>query len=79
MDVDELETSDEAYEPPRVDRENLAFIPYSSGTTGKPKGIANPHRAPVLSYLWRYGVGDYGPGDRCGFAIPFGLPVVPDE
>ena len=71
MDVDEPETPDEDSEPPRVDRENLAFIPYSSGTTGKPKGIANPHRAPVLSYLWRFGVSDYGPGDRVGCSVFF--------
>ena len=32
---------------PEVGQDNLAFISYSAGTTGKPKGIANPHRAPV--------------------------------
>ena len=71
MDADEPDTPNEAFEAPRVDRENLAFIPYSSGTTGKPKGIANPHRAPVLSYLWRFGVSDYGPGDRVGCSVFF--------
>ena len=71
MDVDEPGTPDEETGPQRVDRENLAFIPYSSGTTGKPKGIANPHRAPVLSYLWRFGVSDYGPGDRVGCSVFF--------
>src|ERR671916_316269 len=71
MDADEPEVPDGDYEPPRVDRENLAFIPYSSGTTGKPKGIANPHRAPVLSYLWRFGISDYAPGDRVGCNVFF--------
>jgi amino acid adenylation domain-containing protein/thioester reductase-like protein len=71
MDVDEPEVADEVADPAPVTRENLAFIPYSSGTTGKPKGIANPHRAPVLSYLWRYGVSDYGPGDRVGCSVFF--------
>ena len=71
MDADEPETPGRDLEPVRVDRENLAFIPYSSGTTGKPKGIANPHRAPVLSYLWRFGVSDYGPGDRVGCSVFF--------
>ena len=70
MDADESEGSGEL-DPPDVDRENLAFIPYSSGTTGKPKGIANPHRAPVLSYLWRYGISDYGPDDRVGCSVFF--------
>src|ERR671916_2261956 len=56
---------------PEVGQDNLAFISYSSGTTGKPKGIANPHRASVLSYLWRFGISDYGPGDRVGCNVFF--------
>ena len=44
--------------------ENLLFVAYSSGTTGKPKGVANPHRAAVRSYRWRFGLSDYHPGDR---------------
>jgi thioester reductase-like protein/amino acid adenylation domain-containing protein len=56
---------------PEIDQDNLAFVSYSSGTTGKPKGIANPHRAPVLSYLWRFDISDYGPGDRVGCNVFF--------
>ena len=56
---------------PEVGQDNLAFISYSAGTTGKPKGIANPHRAPVLSYLWRFGISDYEPGDRVGCNVFF--------
>jgi amino acid adenylation domain-containing protein/thioester reductase-like protein len=56
---------------PEIDQDNLAFVSYSSGTTGKPKGIANPHRAPVLSYLWRFGISDYAPGDRVGCNVFF--------
>ncbi len=51
--------------------ENLAFVSYSSGTTGKPKGIANPHRAAVRSYLWRFDVSDNGPGERVGCNVFF--------
>ena len=58
-------------EASEVGQENLAFVSYSSGTTGKPKGIANPHGAPVRSYLWRFGLGDYGPGDRVGCNVFF--------
>ena len=44
---------------------------YSSGTTGKPKGIANSHRAAVRSYVWRFGLSDYGEGDRVGCNVFF--------
>lgn len=54
-----------------TDTANLAFVSYSSGTTGKPKGIANSHRAAVRSYLWRFGVSDNGPGDRVGCNVFF--------
>ena len=55
----------------RVSQDDPAFVSYSAGTTGKPKGITNPHRAPVRSYLWRFGVSDYAPGDRVGCNVFF--------
>lgn len=58
-------------ESAQVTLDDLAFVSYSSGTTGKPKGIANPHRAPVRSYMWRFGISDYGPGDRVGCNVFF--------
>jgi non-ribosomal peptide synthetase component F len=42
--------------------DDLAFVVYTSGTTGKPKGILNPHRAPALSYAWRFTIDPIGPG-----------------
>jgi len=53
------------------DLERLAFVSYSSGTTGRPKGIANPHSAAVRSYNLRFGLSDLQPGDRVACNVFF--------
>lgn len=57
--------------PDDEDVERLAFVSYSSGTTGQPKGIANPHRAALVSYDARFRLRDLGPGDRVACNVFF--------
>jgi non-ribosomal peptide synthetase component F len=57
--------------PADDDLDRLAFVSYSSGTTGQPKGIANPHRAAVLSYNLRFQLSDLSPSDRVACNVFF--------
>ena len=55
----------------RVVDDSLAFIPYTSGTTGDPKGVMLTGSAIISSYLARYEFSSYGVGDRVACNIFF--------
>ena len=58
---------------PRVGRDNLAFLPYTSGTTGDPKGVMQTHGSVISSYFARYQFSSYTVGDRvaCNIFFPW--------
>lgn len=62
---DQLARASATLMPPPVAEWDVFTIPYTSGTTGKPKGVLVPHRSRVLS-LFGMAVeyGCYGPDDR---------------
>ena len=57
----------------RVDTGDLAFLPYTSGTTGPPKGVMQTSGGLISSYLARYTFSSYGVGDRvaCNIFFPW--------
>ncbi len=51
--------------PPQVDEWGTFTIPYTSGTTGRPKGVLVPHRSRILSmFAMAAEYGCYSPDDR---------------
>ena len=65
------QTRDDGNRAARVASDDLAFIPYTSGTTGDPKGVMLTGDAVVSSYFARYEYSSYGVGDRVGCNIFF--------
>ena len=61
--------------PPKVDPtgDSLAFIPYTSGTTGDPKGVMLTGGSVTSSYFARYRFSSYSVGDRvaCNIFFPW--------
>jgi amino acid adenylation domain-containing protein len=49
---------------PRVKPDNLAYITYTSGSTGVPKGVLNTHRGLANRLFWSVSAGHLVSGDR---------------
>ncbi len=56
---------------PNISFDNLAFVPYTSGTTGDPKGVMQTHGGVLSSYFGRYKFSGYQVGDRVACNIFF--------
>ena len=56
---------------PHIAADNLAFVPYTSGTTGDPKGVMQTHGSVISSYFARYKFSSYQAGDRVACNIFF--------
>jgi amino acid adenylation domain-containing protein len=51
--------------PDRTCPENLAYVVYTSGSTGQAKGVAGTHRAVVNRLNWMEGYHPHQPGEVC--------------
>jgi amino acid adenylation domain-containing protein len=54
---------------------DLAYVLYTSGSTGQPKGVMIEHRSIVNQLVWRVGAFGLNPGDRVLQKTPLGFDV----
>jgi amino acid adenylation domain-containing protein/non-ribosomal peptide synthase protein (TIGR01720 family) len=74
--LDEL-VDDRPFTPPSISTSNLAYVLYTSGSTGQPKGVAIEHRSPVALIDWARSVWSSAElsGVLAGTSICFDLSV----
>ncbi len=61
---------------PRLSGQDAAYIFFTSGTTGTPKGILGNHKGLAHFLAWQRESFGVGPGDRCAQLIGFSFDVV---
>ncbi|MFB6373503.1 MAG: amino acid adenylation domain-containing protein, partial [Bradymonadaceae bacterium] len=73
IDADEVLFGDEMSENLEVapDRDELAYVLYTSGTTGRPKGVMVPHRALVNHVYWWKRRHPFEKGERFVWQSPY--------
>ncbi|ONI88253.1 hypothetical protein ALI144C_07340 [Actinosynnema sp. ALI-1.44] len=65
--------------PPEISPEDLAYVVYTSGSTGLPKGVAMPHRSLANLVAWQVRTSGCGAGTRTMQAATPGFDVVFQE
>jgi amino acid adenylation domain-containing protein len=64
IDLEALEDAPAGFEPPRAGPDDLAFLLYTSGSSGAPKGVCHSHRNALNDTLLATLIGHFGPEDR---------------
>ncbi|MFJ4617369.1 amino acid adenylation domain-containing protein [Streptomyces sp. NPDC088812] len=64
---------------PSVTPDDLAYVVYTSGSTGQPKGVAMPHRSLAALLAWQCQASDAADGTRTLQFAPLGFDVAFQE
>ncbi len=59
----------------QVPLDAAAYVMYTSGSTGQPKGVVYPHRGLINTLIWMQSVLNLNTDDRVLFKTPFGFDV----